>query len=78
MSLPVTRAVLVVIAAAEERFRESGSRELPTLKDHVGAPPPQGLLRGPLRDLDNLAAAIERTDPRWRLDVIMALHLYLA
>lgn len=71
-------AVLVVIADAEERFRDSSSWELSAREEHVGAPPPVDLLRGRLRGPDDLAAAIEGTDLRWRLDVIMVLDLYLA
>lgn len=71
-------ALLVVIAEADERIQEFGWSGLSTSEEYVGAPPPAGLLCGRLHGPDDVAAAIERTELRWRLDVIKALDDYLA
>jgi hypothetical protein len=45
--------------------------------DYIGAAPPSDLLQGRLSRASDVGFAIERTDLRWRLDVIMALEDYL-
>jgi hypothetical protein len=43
----------------------------------VGAVPPMGLLVGPVRVPADVAEAIQRVDPHWRLDAITALDEYI-
>ena len=71
-------ALQKVIAQAEEQVYEAGWFELSTSKEYVGARPPIALLRGRVLSASDVAGAIEQTDLRWRLDVIMALDDYLS
>ncbi len=66
-----------VIAQAEEQVYEAGWFELSTSTEFVEAAPPIALLRGRVLSTSDVVGAIEQTDLRWRLDVIMALDDYL-
>ena len=45
---------------------------------YEGRPPPVKILRGPLTTPEDLAASLDRVEPRWRLDAVMALQDYIA
>jgi hypothetical protein len=70
-------ALREVIEQAEEQIYEAGWLELSTSAEYVGATPPVSLLRGHVRTARDVANAIDQTDLRWRLDVIMALDDYM-
>ena len=73
-------AVEVALETAEEQmFEVKPAAAVPTVEaGFVGLPPPRKILRGSLEDVADLLAALERVDPRWKLDAILALQDYIA
>lgn len=67
-----------VVEHAEEQVYEADWHGLNTSEELVGTPPPVDLLRGDVSTAKDVADAIEQTDLRWRLDVILALDDYLS
>ena len=71
--------VETVLAGAEETIYEKGSLEpvdRETEAGYEGRTPPVKVLDGALTDANDLRAAIDNVDPRWRLDVVLALQDY--
>lgn len=66
-----------LLSEAEERLLDMDLSKLPRSEDHIGVPPPRGLLGGEVNSPTDVTSAIERTELRWRLDVILALQDYL-
>ncbi len=63
-----------VVRQAEKQLYGAGWLEVSTSEEYVGAAPPVDLLRGHPLAAREVSDAIEQTDLRWRLDVIMALE----
>lgn len=78
LALSDLEALQLVIGRAEEQAYESGWFELSASEEYVGSTPPVALLRGRVLSAGDVASAIEQTDLRWRLDVIMALDDYIS
>jgi hypothetical protein len=66
-----------VVERAESRANQADWSELKGSEVHVGAPAPSDLLHGRVLTREDVAHAIDRVAPRWRLDVILALDDYL-
>ena len=64
--------------AEEQMFEVMPAAAVPAVEARfVGLPPPRKILRGSVEDVADLLAALERVDPRWRLDAILALRDYI-
>jgi hypothetical protein len=70
-------ALRLVVKRAEVRAYEADWSDLRGSEIHVRAAAPVGPLRGRVVSPDDLAHAIDRVVPRWRLDTILALDDYL-
>jgi hypothetical protein len=66
-----------IVEGAELRHYRADWSDLSRSEVHVGAPAPTDLLQGRMVTAADLARAIDRVVPRWRLDVIQALEDYL-
>jgi hypothetical protein len=69
--------LLEVVERAEGRLFDLDLSGLSRSGSFEGAAPPLDLLVGQVNGPTDLASAIESVDPRWRLDVILALQDHL-
>ena len=70
-------ALRSIVERAEMRHHGADWFDLSRSEVHVGAPAPTDLLQGRVVTAADVAHAIDRVVPRWRLDVIQALDDYL-
>lgn len=66
-----------VIGDAEDAAFSRDWSELGDNDPFVGTAPPVEILRGQLKSASDLASALEQVQPRWQLDVILAVSDYL-
>lgn len=71
-------ALQELVAQAEERIYDADFSRLDTSDEYVGKTPPTNLLHECPASAKDVADAIEQTNLRWRLDVVMALDDYPA
>ena len=67
-----------IVERAESRASQADWSDLRGSEIHVGAPAPSDLLHGRVITREDVARALDRVAPRWRLDAILALDDYLA
>ena len=64
--------------AEEQMFEVKPAAAVPAVEARFeGLPPPRKILRGSVEDVADLLATLERVDPRWKLDAILALQDYI-